>query len=324
MKTLLTRTLIAALALVMGGALFIGTAPAQAGDFPDKPIRVVYPWPAGSGGDIATRLFAEHASKVLGVPVKVTNVPGGRGTIGAAEVARAKPDGYTIGSLPIGPAVTQPLFAKGLPYKTQDLAPICQFTYLPIVLIASPKAPYKTLAEFMAYGKANSGKIKFAHPGVGSVPYLAMVALAQHGGFEMTGVPYKGLRPGVTAVVGSHVDVAPAVLAGAVKFAAAGKLKILALMAPKRMAMAPDVPTVEEFGVKTYPQVWTGIFAPKATPAPVLAKLRAGFAKAAASEAFIAAMTKAKQPVAFMDAEAFAAKIAADIKYFQAFKAQKK
>ncbi len=299
-------------------------AVAWAGGYPARPIRLIYPWPAGSGGDIATRLLADHASKALGVPVKVSNLPGGRGTIGAAKVAHARPNGYELGSLPIGPAVTQPIFAKKLPYKTADLVPICQFTYLPMVLIAGPQTPYKTLKEFLAYGKKNSGKIKFAHPGVGSVPYLAMLALAEHGGFKMTGIPYKGLRPGVTAVVGGHVDIAPAVLAGAIKFARAGKLKILALFAAKRMDLAPQVPSVEEFGVKTYPQVWTGIFAPKGLPAAVLAKLRQAFAKAARSQAFTKAMLKAKQPVAYLDPAAFAAKIAADQKYFRAFAAKRK
>ena len=229
-----------------------------------------------------------------------------------------------LGSLPIGPALTQPIFSTGLPYKTSDLEPICQFTFLPMVLIASAQTPYKTLNEFMDYAKKNPGKVKFAHPGVGSVPYLAMLALAEHGGFKMTGVPYKGLRPGVTAVVGGHVDVGPAVLAGAVKLAEAGKLKILALFAAKRMKLAPNVPTVEELGVKVYPKVWTGIFAPKGLDAGVLKKLRESFAKAGQDPAFVKAMLKAKQPVEYLDEKAFTAKIEADAKYFKEFAAKHK
>ncbi|MEW5913557.1 MAG: tripartite tricarboxylate transporter substrate binding protein [Thermodesulfobacteriota bacterium] len=319
------RTLLFSLALVLAaGLLVLPATGALAGGFPDKPIQLIYPWPAGSGGDIASRLLAEAAGKQLGVPVKVVNKTGGQGTIGAAEVAQAKPDGYLLGSLPIGPALTQPIFAKSLPYKTSDLVPICQFTYLPMVLIANPKTPYKNLKEFLAYAKKNSGKVKYGHPGVGSVPYLAMLSLEQFGGFSMIGIPYKGLRPGVTAVVGGHVDVAPAVLAPALKLAQGNKVKILALFAAKRMELAPQVPTVEEFGIKTYPQVWTGIFAPKGLAPDVLAKLRQAFAKACASPGFNKAMTKAKQPVAYLSPEAFAAKIAADQKYFQAFAAKKK
>ncbi|RJX36008.1 MAG: tripartite tricarboxylate transporter substrate binding protein [Desulfarculus sp.] len=319
------RTLLFTLALVLaGGLVALPAIRALAGGFPDKPIQLIYPWPAGSGGDIASRLLAEAAGKQLGVPVKVINKAGGQGTIGAAEVAQAKPDGYVLGSLPIGPALTQPIFAKGLPYKTSDLVPICQFTYLPMVLIANPKTPYKNLKEFLAYAKKNSGQVKYGHPGVGSVPYLAMKALEQYGGFTMIGVPYKGLRPGVTAVVGGHVDAAPAVLAPALKLAQGGKIKILALFATKRMGLAPQVPTVEEFGIKTYPQVWTGVFAPKGLAADVLAKLRESFAKACANDGFNKAMAKAKQPVAYLDAKAFAAKIAADQKYFRTFAAEQK
>ncbi len=314
---------VTALVLTVGlGLLVVGPAPAA--DYPSRAIRVIYPWPAGSGGDIATRLLADAVGRVLGQPVKVMNVAGGRGTIGAARVARAKPDGYVLGSLPIGPALTQPLFAKGLPYKTTSLEPICMFTYLPLVLVAGPQAPYKNLKQFIAYARKHPGKIIYAHPGIGSVPYLAMRALGDYAKIKMRGVPFRGLRPGVTAVVGGHVSVAPAALAGVIGFAKAGRLRILALFAAKRLALAPQVPAVEEFGIKTYPMVWTGVFAPKGLKPAILKKLQSALAKAIHNKKFVAAMGRAKQPVLYLNRAAFQKKIQADIKYFQAFKARKK
>ena len=153
-------TIFLTMAVVLGALLIFGASTVVfGGDYPSKPIRMIYPFPAGSGGDIATRIFADAVAKELGKPVKVTNVTGGRGTIGAAKVVQAKEDGYEIGSLPIGPAVTQPIFAKKLPYKTEDLEPICQFTYLPIVVVAGAHTPYKTIKGLVDYAKKNPGKV---------------------------------------------------------------------------------------------------------------------------------------------------------------------
>jgi len=313
--------------LVIGTVLLMAlsfvTSTGMAGDYPDKPIRMIYPFPAGSGGDISTRILADAASNVFGEPVKVSNVTGGRATIGAAKVARAKKDGYEIGSLPIGPAVTQPIFSGKLPYKTEDFAPICQFTYLPIVLVANAKTPYKTTKELIEYAKAHPGELKYAHPGLGTVPYMMMKSLEESAGIKMKGLPFKGLRPGVTAAVGGHVEIALSVAAGAVGFQKAGKINILGVFAGERMKLMPNVPTMDEDGIKDYPMLWTGIFAPKGTPAPVLKTLEEGFSKAVKEKKFVDAMTKAKMPVLYLDSKAFKAKIDKDIEYFKAYKAQK-
>lgn len=161
------------------------------------------------------------------------------------------------------------------------------------------------MAKIIDYAKENPGKVVFAHPGLGTVPYMMMKALESATGIQMKGVPFKGLAPGVTAVVGGHVDVAPAVLAGVIGHQKAGKLRILGLFAGKRMELAPDVPTVEEDGIKVYPQLWTGIFAPKGIDAKALKKLKKAFAKAAKSKKFVEAILKAKQPVFYLDSKAF-------------------
>jgi len=310
--------------VVCGMLMFSISGPALAGEYPSKPIRMIYPFPAGSGGDIATRIFADAASKALGQPVKVSNVTGGRATIGAAKVAQAKKDGYEIGSLPIGPAVTQPIFSGKLPYGTEDLEPICQFTYLPIVLVAGAHTPYKTTRELIAYAKKHPGEVKFAHPGLGTVPFFMLRALETESGIKMKGVPFKGLRPGITAAVGGHVDIALAVLGPAMGLSKAGKLNILGLFAGERSKLASDVPTVEEDGVGTYPQLWTGIFAPKGIEPAALKKLEKAFAKAAKSPEFVNAMGKAKTPVSYLDKKAFQKKIAANIRYFKEYKAKAK
>jgi tripartite-type tricarboxylate transporter receptor subunit TctC len=310
--------------IVVGLLAVVELPDAFAKDYPTKPIQLVYPWPAGSGGDIATRLLAEAAGKVLGQPVKVINVTGGNGTIGAAQVVKAKKDGYELGSLPIGPALTQPIFAKDLPYKVEDLEPICHFSYLPLVLAAGVHTPYKTFEELKSFAKANPGKVIFAHPGVGSVPYLAMVSIESAFGANMKAVPYKGLAPGVTALVGGHVDIAPASLSEVQSFHQAGKVRILALFAGKRLEMAPDVETVEEHGIKTYPNVWTGIFGPKGLDPKVLKVLEESFGKAMQDKEFVSAMEKAKQPVLFLDRKAFKKRISADVKFFSDFAAKGK
>ena len=304
-------------------ALFLWASAGVAGDYPDKPIRMIYPFPAGSGGDISTRILADAASKVFGEPVKVSNVTGGRATIGAAKVARARKDGYEIGSLPIGPAVTQPIFSGKLPYTTGDFAPICQFTYLPIVIVANAKTPYKTTRELIEYAKAHPGQVKYAHPGLGTVPYMMITSLEKSAGIKMKGVPFKGLRPGVTAAVGGHVDIALSVAAGAVGFQKAGKINILGVFAGDRMKLMPNVPTMDEGGVKDYPMLWTGIFAPKGTPAPILKTLEEGFEKAVKDKKFIDAMTKAKMPILYLGSKAFKSRIDQDIAYFKAYKADK-
>jgi tripartite-type tricarboxylate transporter receptor subunit TctC len=308
--------------VVSGMLMFSVSGPALAGDYPSKPIRMIYPFPAGSGGDIATRIFADAASKALGQPVKVSNVTGGRATIGAAKVAQAKKDGYEIGSLPIGPAVTQPIFSAKLPYGTEDLEPICQFTYLPIVLVAGAHTPYKTTRDLIAYAKKHPGEVKFAHPGLGTVPFFMFKALETAAGITIKGVPFKGLRPGITAAVGGHVDIALAVLGPALGLQKGGKLNILGLFAGERSKLAPDVPTVEEDGIATYPQLWTGIFAPKGIEPVVLKKLEKAFAEAAKSQEFADAMGKAKAPVSYLERKAFQKKIAADVRYFKEYKAK--
>ncbi|MCB2191364.1 MAG: tripartite tricarboxylate transporter substrate binding protein [Deltaproteobacteria bacterium] len=310
--------------LLMGSLLLLGSnGLVMAGEYPTKPIRLIYPFPAGSGGDVSTRILADVVSKVLKKPVKVSNVTGGRGTLGASTVARARKGGYELGSLPTGPAVTQTVFNPQINYKPSNFDPIVQFTYFPIVLVAGADKPYKTVPELVAYAKKNPGKVSFAHPGQGSIPYLMMKALETQSGIKLTGIPFKGLAPGVAAAVGGHVDIAVAVYAGVLGFKKAGKLNILGLFAGERLKFAPEVPTVKEDGIKTYPQNWCGIFGPKGMDPAVRKKLEEAFTKAVKSPEFVAAMEKIQLPVEYLNSKDFAAKIKRDVKYYNQFKVSK-
>lgn len=324
LKLMYVKGFWAGILLIVCIFLFGSINTSYAGDYPDKSILLVYPFSAGSGGDISTRVLADVVSKVLGQSVKVTNVEGGRGTIGAADVAHARKDGYKLGSLPSGPAVTQTVFSPNLTYTTNDLEPICEFTYFPIVIVAGADKPYKTVKQLIDYAKKNPGKVVVAHPGQGSIPYMMMKALESEAGITMKFIPFKGLAPGVAAAVGGHVDVAPAIYAGAVSFQEAGKLNILGLFADKRMEFAPEIPIVKEDGVKIYPQNWCGIFAPKGLDPAILETIKEAFAKAVNSQEFEAGMTKIKMPIEYLDSKEVAQKIVDDIKYFSAFKEKAK
>ena len=159
--------------------------------------------------------------------------------------------------------------------------------------MANAEAPYKTTKELIEFAKKHPGQVKYAHPGLGTVPYMMLKSLEKSAGIKMKGIPFKGLRPGVTAAVGGHVDVALSVAAGAVGFQKAGKLNILGLFSGERMALMPKVPTMDEDGVKDYPMLWTGIFAPKGTPAPILKAIEEGLSKTVKEKKFVDAMTKA-------------------------------
>ncbi len=309
---------------LISGLVVLGVAgSAAAEDYPTKSIRLIYPFAAGSGGDLSTRLLADIVSKILKAPVKVTNVTGGMGTLGAAQVAQARKDGYELGSLPTGPAVTQPVFNPKLSYKPTSYDPIIQFTYFPIVLVAGVDKPYKNIGQLIAYAKKHPGQVTFGHPGQGSIPYMMMKALEAATGAKLTGIPFSGLAPGVTAAVGGHVDIAVAIYAGVVGFQKAGKLNILGLFASERMKFAPEVPTVKEDGVTEYPQNWCGIFAPKGLDPKIRNKLEAAFTTAVKSREFAAAMARIQLPIECLNSKDFAAKIAHDVKYYSAINVSK-
>jgi len=253
-------------------ALLCSTAVCQ--EYPTKPIRLITPLAPGGATDVAARLIAEHAGKLLGQPMVVENIAGAGGTIGSNVVARAAPDGYTLlmgtnGTLAIAPAV----YSK-LPYDSDNaFAPVTLATEQQFVLVVSPTLPVKSLAELIAYAKT-PGKLNYGSAGNGSGPHLGMVILNRLAGVEISHIPYKSTGPMVQALLAGDVQVGMPDIVGALPFIQAGRLRPLAVSRTSRSVMLPDVPTVQEAGFAPFDVLsWVGVVAPAGTPPAIIAKL---------------------------------------------------
>lgn len=275
---MLARLTGVALAALAAAVLTAGAAMAA---WPDKPIQILIPWPAPNDpSTLVASAIAPVMSERLGVPVKVVNKPGGGAVLGASELAQSRPDGYTIGLISIGPMITQVLRGK-TPYKNQDLQPLGLVWSSPFTLAARADAPYDNLEELAEYGKQND--LRLAHWGLGAVPTLIAMKVAQQGGFEWKETAYNQLNP--LLVVQGDADVITFSTPGLTDYVESGKMKILAAMLPGRLPKYPDVPTVEEQGFGDAYSIWFGAFVPKDTDKEIVTKL---------SEAFFAAMEDPK------------------------------
>ena len=187
--------------------LFAIVTPAPAQTYPSKPIRIVVPLPPGSNGDVIPRILGQHLSAKLGQPVVIENRSGAAQNLGAEYVSRAEPDGYTLLATPQGPLVISPSFVPNLPFDPSQFVPVTIMAKLPYILVVHPKVPVNTFAAFIAYAKANPGKLNYGTPGLGSSSHLTgeMLKLASH--IEMTHVPYAGLAPALTDLLAGHTDV---------------------------------------------------------------------------------------------------------------------
>ena len=253
--------------------LALGPALAHAA-YPEQTITLVVPFSAGGGADNAARIIAKAMGEVAGQSVIVDNKAGASGSIGAAAVARARPDGYTVlydaSSFAINPAL------RKLPYDAaKDFIPVSQAVTVPYILVAAPSSPYGSLRDFVSAAKATPGKLTYASYGPGSLAQMAAELLKIGAGFEAVHVPYKGGAPAIVDVMGGQVDVYFANAASSLNYVKAGKLKALAVSSAKRMRELPDTPTVMESGVKDFDVAeWNGFFLPAGTPPEVVAKLQ--------------------------------------------------
>jgi tripartite-type tricarboxylate transporter receptor subunit TctC len=271
-KTLVA--LVAALAASLPAAV-----PAQA--FPAKPIRLVVTYPPGGGADLMARLVAPKMGEALGQTVVVENKPGASGQIGASEVARAAPDGYTLMLDASSFAVNPSLYAR-LPYDpAKAFAPLAVLALYPNMLVVTPSFPPKDVKELVALAKAKPGSVAFASSGNGSAQHLAGELFKQRAGVDMQHIPYKGGGPAMNDVIGGQVPVFFANVASGLAHVKGGKLRALAVTGAKRASSLPDTPTMAEAGIPGYEVYeWNAIFAPAGTPAPVLEKLAAAIARA--------------------------------------------
>ena len=242
--------------------------------FPDRPIKLIVPYPPGGSTDPAARLLAADMAPRLGQAVVVENKPGAAGSIGTEAVARAAPDGYTI-LLHTSVISTDPTLKKNASYDVKrDLAPVTLAVTGPYLMVVNPSLPVKNVAELIAYAKANPGKLNFGSAGQGSSGHLIGELFKKTAGIEMVHVPYKGGGPSITGLVGNEVQLLFDTFGGSRALVESGKLRAIAVTSPSRSGLMPDVPTVSESGLRDFSAVyWLGIFAPSKTPQPVIDKL---------------------------------------------------
>ncbi len=279
----------AALKGLMAAACFtaLASAPALAADAsrwpePGKVIRIVVPFPAGSGSDSLARMIASKVTEQTGAPVVVDNKPGAGTVIGAQEVARARPDGYTLLYTIVVTHTQNPHLYRKLPYDPfKDFAPIMQAVRSATVLVASKNTPFNTTAEMIAYAKAHPGKLNYASYSLGSTSHLNGEILKMRTGTDIVHIPYKGTADASLALLAGDVQIYFDGTATAVANAKAGKVKVLGVAADKRLAVLPNVPTLEEEGVPGLNIVgWQGYFAPAGVPPELAERIATVFRKA--------------------------------------------
>ncbi|HJS60942.1 MAG TPA: tripartite tricarboxylate transporter substrate binding protein, partial [Pseudolabrys sp.] len=256
--------------------LFASSASAQdpAADYPNRPIKIIVCVPAGGGVDTVTRLIAEGLHQKLGQPVVVENRAGAAGNIGAEAVFTSDPDGYTLLAAQPAPLTVNPLLYKKMNFDPKLFEPVAIMTSIANVLLVRPDFPAKTAKEFIAYVKASPGKVNYASQGIGTTSHLTAALFEKVVGTKLVHVPYKGTAPALNDIVASHVDFIFMELAAAIKLHETGKARILAVATNKRISNLPDVPTMDEVGVKGFESgTWNAIAAPPKTPPAIVAKL---------------------------------------------------
>jgi tripartite-type tricarboxylate transporter receptor subunit TctC len=262
--------------LISATSLFAATALAQdaAATFPNKPIKIIVCVPAGGGVDTVTRIVAEGLHQRLGQPVVVENRAGAAGNIGAEAVFTSDPDGYTLLAAQPAPLTVNPLLYKKMNFDPTQFEPVAIMTSIANVLLVRPDFPAKAAEEFISFVKANPGKVNYASQGIGTTSHLTAALFERVVGTRLVHVPYKGTAPALNDIIASHVDFIFMELASAIKLHQGGKARILAVATNKRIPSLPDIPTLDEVGVRGFESgTWNALAAPPKTPAAVVAKL---------------------------------------------------
>lgn len=286
------RSLIAGAALA---PLAVGRAVAQApGAYPSRPVRIIVAWAPGGAVDTVARRLAQKLADQLGQPFVVENKAGATGTIGAAEAARAAPDGYTLLALDNTYAML-PFLLNRLPFDhATAFAPVSVSAFSPVLLAVGSRTPYRTLAELIAAARREPEKITYGTGGIGSAPHFATEAFQQAAGIRLYHIPYKGAGEAVTAAVSGQVDLVMISLGSALGSIQGGLLRPLAISGEHRIAAMPDLPIFAEAGMPGFSVVnWSGLAAPRGTPAAIIERLQAAMAAALATpdmRAFLASL----------------------------------
>ena len=300
--------------IVIGCCLAFGALAGQAEDkgYPNRQIDFVIPYDPGGSVDIQSRVYIEAIKSILKVTVVPVNKPGAGGSIGLANIANAKPDGYTIGAGSFGAMVISPIVEPKLPYKRSELTLIAKTVNFPIGIFVKPDAPWKTLKEFADYAKANPGKIRAAVGGPTGAPALMLEAFKiAAGGLDIINIPSKGGASMATAILGGHVEICSDPVASEINLLKAGRVRALAIS--DKFAGLPQLPTFDEAG---FPGVnissWVAVVAPKGLPKQIQDKLAAAFEQAAKNPALIEQLHREAMNADFMGPEAFAKRLATE------------
>ncbi len=263
-------------------AAFALCGPAAAQAWPDRPIRLIVPFPPGGGTDVISRQLAERVGANTRWTIVIENRAGAGGTLGLDAVAKAPPDGYTIGMGQASNLTVNPSLYPKMPYESlRDFAPISLVATQPLLIVVSGKSAFRSVGDMIAAGKAKADAVSIAHPGNGTIGHLTGEMLARRTGVKFLIVPYKGVATAITDLLGGQVDAVVANPLAAMSLINAGNLRAVAVTSLARMKALPDVPTIAESGLPGFEAVnWTGLVAPARTPDAIVARLNAETAEA--------------------------------------------
>ena len=276
--------------------------------FPSRPIQMIVPFPPGGVADITARPVAHVMGRLLKQSIVVVNKPGAGGSVGAAQAARAAPDGYTLlmalSSISVLP-VADRLQGRPAAYELDQFAPIALICADPTVLVVRADGPYKTLKDLVDAAKAKPGTINYGSSGVYGTLHVAMEIFAQAADIKLFHIPYQGGGPAVAALLGGQIDALASGPAPAIGQIKAGKMRALAVWGDKRLASMPDVPSMKELGYDATFYIWSGLFAPASTPQPIVTALRDATKRTVEDAEFKEAMGKVETPIDYLDAPEF-------------------
>lgn len=286
---------------------FAATAPAQDA-YPSRPVTIIVPFPPGGVADIVARAIAPAMERSLGQPVVVLNRPGAGGTVGAAALANAAPDGYTV-LMALASISTNPeqdrVSGRQAGFQLSQLLPIARISIEPMLLAVRKESPYRTLRDIVEDARKRPGRITYASSGLYGVYHVATEMFTHEAGIKLHHIPYKGGAPALLALLGGEVDIGLVTRAVGLKHLQAGTLRPLAAWGSKRWEQFPELPTVKELGYDVEYNLWSGLFAPAGTPEPVMRKLRDAVRTALDDAQFKSVMEKLQASLAYLDAPEF-------------------
>ena len=294
--------------------LLLAAQGAAAQAYPSKPVKIVVPFSPGTAADIVARQLGARLSEAWGQGVVIENQMGAGGNIGAASVAKAAPDGYTLLMVGINNVINPSLYKDTGYDMLRDFKAIARVASAPLAIVAHPSFPANSIPELIALAKSGPKTVLYGSGGNGSVTHLSFELLKARAGIDMTHVPYKGISQMMTDTLGNQIPLASPAAASALPHVKAGKLKALAITSAKRSSVLPEVPTVAEAGIADYDvAAWNGLLAPARTPDDIVAKIYADTAKAAQSREFVEQLQKQAMELELLGPAEFRAFLAAEL-----------